>query len=420
MTLLKRTAATFGIAAWLCSSALVAQGGAEEARKYFNIGAKAYQQGSYDDALAAFREAYRLSQRPGLLFSMAQAHRMQYFRSNKPEDLKQAIALYREYLKKDAAGSRKGDSEQALATLVPILERLEGEGAAERMAAAPMMTPTKPRVMIDSPVPGATITFDGRPAGRLPFVDEVAPGKHRFVVSKAGYEDYSREFSVDPRVGVPPFDVPLVEKPALLTIRAPEGAEIEVDGRPQGEAPLPPIAIRPGRHFIAVSMNGREPFTRDVDLRRGERRTLDATLESTGQRTASWILMGVGVGGMLAGGALGFAALGKESDAQDILDEADSSGNLPSERLGDYEDLRQDRDDLRLAALITAGAGFAVTATGLVLFAFDSPRVRVPARDEQRAPEPEPTSPASAPSMEVSALPLLGPGLAGAALGGRF
>jgi hypothetical protein len=417
---MKRIAATIGIATWLCAASTSAQSGAAEARKYFNIGAKAYQQGNYDDALAAFREAYRLSQRAGLLFSMAQAHRMQYFRSNKPEDLKQAIGLYREYLKKEPNGSRKGDSEQALAALVPILERLEGEGAAERTSAAPMMAPTKPRVMIDSAVVGATITFDGKPAGRLPFVKEVAPGKHRFVVQKSGYEDYSREFTVDPRVGVPPFDVPLIEKPAQLTIRAPEGAEVELDGRPQGEAPLPPIAARPGRHFVAVTMNGREPFTRDIALRRGERRTLDAELESTGQRTASWILMGVGVGGMIAGGALGFLALGKESDAQDILDEADTKGNLPSGRLVEYEELRQERDDLRLAALITAGAGFAVTATGLVLFAFDSPKVRVPAREEQRTPEPEPAGPEGSPSMEVSAVPIVGPGFGGAALGGRF
>src|SRR5690606_13587557 len=97
------------------------------------------------------------------------------------------------------------------------------------------------------------VELDGKDAGELPFVGEATPGKHRFRLSKPGYEDYVREFSVDPRVGVPPFDVELVEKPALLTISAPEGAEISIDGRPQGEAPLPPIALTPGRHFVAVS-----------------------------------------------------------------------------------------------------------------------------------------------------------------------
>jgi tetratricopeptide (TPR) repeat protein len=418
---LNSSLATSGLllASLLWAAATGAQPGADEARKYFNIGAKAYQQGKYDDALPAFREAYRISQRPGLLFSMAQAHRMRYFRGNHADDLKQAIQLYREYLKQDPTGARKGDSEQALASLVPILERLEGEGAAERMTSAqPMMSPSKPRVMIDSAVPDAHIVFDGVAAGKLPFVKEVTPGKHRFTVSKPGYEDYSREISVDPRLGVPPFDVALVEKPAVVVIEAPEGAEISVDGRPQGVAPLPPISVRPGRHFVAVSMNGREPFTRDLELRRGERRTLKADLEPTGQRTAAWVLIGAGAGGMLAGGALGLAAIGKERDAQAILDEASSSGNQPASRLSEYRELKDDRDQLRLAAVLTAGAGLAVTATGVVLFVFDSPRVRVPGRDERPLPEPVPSAPA--PSMEVSARPLWSPGFGGASLRARF
>ncbi len=417
---MRQSVIAVGLAASLFAGAVFAQSGADEARKYFNIGAKAYQQGNYKDALPAFREAYRISQRPGLLFSMAQAHRMQYFRGNDSADLKQAIGFYREYLKKEPNGARKGDSEQALSNLVPLLERLEGAGAAERMGTSPSMAPAKPRVMIDSAVAGADITFDGRPAGKLPFVKEVAPGKHRFTVSKPGYEDYTRELTVNPKTGVPPFDVPLIEKPAVLSIDAPEGAEVSIDGRPQGDTPLPPLSVRPGRHFVAITMNGREPYTREINLQRGERRNLKTALETTGQRTAAWILIGVGTGGMLAGGALGLAAIGKENDADDILTQAETQGDQPASRLAEYQELRDERDELRLAALITAGAGLAVTATGVVLMVFDTPRVRVPARDERPLPEPQPAAPSTAPSMEVSAAPIWAPGFGGAALRGRF
>jgi tetratricopeptide (TPR) repeat protein len=391
-----------------------------QARTYFNIGAKAYQAGKYEDAIQAFQEAYKKSPRAGLVFSMAQAYRMQYFASNDRAHLKNSIHFYREYLKKEASGPRAGDSQQALATLVPILERLEGAGAAENMAAPAQSGSGKPMVMINSPLAGVKVAFDGKAGGELPFVRPVAAGKHRFTLSKAGYDDYSREFVVDPRTGVPPFDIPLVEKPASLTVAAPEGAEISIDGRPQGEAPLPAIALKPGRHFVAVTMNGREPFTREVDLRRGERRRLAVDLESTGQRTAAWIMMGAGAGGMIAGGVLGFFALDKESDAQAILDDAESQGNQSEARRREYEELRDDRDQLRLAAVITAGAGLAVTTTGILLFALDSPKVRVPARDEGPSPEPETAPPSSAPTMEVSAAPLWAPGFAGAALNGRF
>lgn len=412
----------FGLSVLLfCSAAGAARAADAEtqARTYFNIGAKAYQAGKYDEAVQAFQEAYKKAPRTGLLFSMAQAHRMQYFASNDPAHLKSAIHYYRDYLKKDPRGARVGDSQQALATLVPILEKLEGEGAAETMSAPAQAAPSKPRLMINSPQSGVSISFDGRAAGELPFVHEVAPGKHRFTLRKPGYEDYSREIVVDPRTGVPPLDVTLTEKPARLRIVAPEGSDISIDGRPQGEAPLPPIELAPGHHFVSVTMNGKEPYTRELEVARGERRTLRAELDSTGQRTTAWILMGVGAGGVVAGGVLAFAALGKQKDAEAILDQADSTGNLPSERLEEYRDLKNERDDLRFASLITAGVGAAVAATGFVLFTFDSPRVRVPARDEKRAPEPGP-APSAAPTMEVSAAPLWAPGFGGASLRGRF
>jgi hypothetical protein len=203
-------------------------------------------------------------------------------------------------------------------------------------------------------------------------------------------------------------------------ISAPEGAEISVDGRPQGEAPLPALALKPGRHFVAVTMNGREPFTREVELGRGQRRKLDVDLESTGQRTAAWVMIGAGAAGVIGGGVLGVFALDKENDAEAILDEAETEGNQSEARRREYEELRDDRDQLRLAAIITAGAGLAVTTTGILLFAFDSPKVRVPSRDEGPATEPETAPPASTPSMEVSAAPLWAPGFGGAAVNGRF
>ena len=71
---MKRTGALIALAAalWWAPAA------ADEARTYFDIGAKAYQAGRYLDAAQAFDEAYRRSTRPGLLFSLGQAHRMEY------------------------------------------------------------------------------------------------------------------------------------------------------------------------------------------------------------------------------------------------------------------------------------------------------------------------------------------------------
>ena len=58
---------------------------ARGARAFFEIGAQAYDRGDYDGALEAFKEAYARAARPGLLFSMAQAHRRAFFAGNDPQ-----------------------------------------------------------------------------------------------------------------------------------------------------------------------------------------------------------------------------------------------------------------------------------------------------------------------------------------------
>ena len=44
-------------------------------------------------AIKAFDEAYRLAPRPGVTFSLAQAHRRQYGLDRKPDDLRGALLL---------------------------------------------------------------------------------------------------------------------------------------------------------------------------------------------------------------------------------------------------------------------------------------------------------------------------------------
>ena len=203
-------------------------------------------------------------------------------------------------------------------------------------------------------------------------------------------------------------------------VRAPEGAEISIDGRLQGVAPMPPIELKPGSHFVAVTSNGHDAFTREVEVTRGERRQVDAKLQSTGQRTTSWVLMGIGAGGLVASGVLGFVSLSKESKARDIRDQSRGAGNLSPDDRARYDSLRSSRDDFRLAALISGGAGLVVGATGLVLHQFDQPRVQVPELKERTKPGPSAPREPGAPSMEISAAPFWAPGLAGGSVLGRF
>ena len=70
----------------------------ERARTFFNAGAAAYEVAKYRDAVRSFEQAYELSPRPQVLFSLAQAERKEFFASNNAAYLRRAIQHYKEYL----------------------------------------------------------------------------------------------------------------------------------------------------------------------------------------------------------------------------------------------------------------------------------------------------------------------------------
>ena len=55
-----------------------------QSRAYFETGAKAYEKGDYLNAIRAFDQAYALTKRPGLIFSIAQSYKRQYAVDSNP------------------------------------------------------------------------------------------------------------------------------------------------------------------------------------------------------------------------------------------------------------------------------------------------------------------------------------------------
>jgi len=375
------------------------------------VGARAYAAGQYGDAIQAFQRAYQLTPREGLLFSLAQAHRKQYHAAKQPEDLRAAVKLYREYLDRVKQGARRADAMDALVELEPRAAALEPAGPTP----APTVE-TKPttQIMVSSAAAGVRIEIDGRAVGLLPYVGAVEPGKHRIRLSAPGYEDYSRDISLLAG-SVVPLDIPMVDKPARLLLRAPAGARVTIDGREVGVAPLAPLRLSHGRHFVSVSKNGREPFAQDVELERGRSRELDARLPATSQRTAAWVVLGTAGTACVTSGLLALVAARKESDAEAILARSERR-NISSSELDSYLSLRDERDDYRTASLVAAATGGGLAALGTLLFVFDEARAEQP-----KGPELRPGSPHKpAPGADLSAAVTWTPMLAGATLTGRF
>ena len=382
----------------------------DKAKMYFNAGAQAYTAGQFAPAIAAFEEAYRLAPRPPILFSLAQAQRKQYFVDHKPYLLEKAVENFRKYVEQVPQGGRRADAVQALSELEPVLEQMKAAKvnmAEEKPAKLPA------RVMVTSPTPGATVAIDAGKPGEAPLVAEVPAGKHTIVVSAKGFAPETRAVQVvDGAVEV--LDLPLAELPALLMVHAPAGADIVVDGRPLGVAPLSaPLQVGHGHHFVAVLENGTRAYTTEIDAVRGQTVTMDAQLSTSSQRIAAYVVLGAGVAGLVTGGVFTGLSLKNESNAKSILD-ARGAGNIDAGQLADYDSARNARDRDRTVALTAFGVGGALVVTSVLLMTFDRPVVANAPAPESKSPS-APQKPTTLP-MDMAAAPMFGAGYAGVAM----
>jgi hypothetical protein len=371
-----------------------------DARAYFNAGARAYAAGRYPAAIRAFDEAYRIEPRPGLVFSIAQAYRRQYFIDRASENLLSAIRHYRRYLDLDPDGTRRGDTAAALSELEPLSNQLGLADASPALAPKPVT-----QLMISSPTDDVAISLDGAPAGTLPYIATVSPGPHHVTLTARGYLDYQRDVRVLDG-SVVPLDVALEEKPTRVHVEARAGSRIAVDGRFRGVTPAQPLELAPGRHVVTVSANGHEPFSREIDVQRDEARTFRATLSTTTQRATSLALLGTGGVAFLAGAGLMTAALLRERHAEHLSITTEDDVRA-------YDDALATRNQLRTAGVVTSASGVAVAALGLFLFAFDEPRAASEAPLDA-GPRERPRPRAPSPTLDVSAVPWVWPSVAGA------
>jgi PEGA domain len=387
----------------------------DQARMLFTAGAKAYEAGQFNAAVQAFEDANRIVPKPQIVFSIAQAHRRQYYLAKEPEHLREAIRRYREYVDTVKEGGRVSDAAQALAELEPI---------AARTASDPL-SPTRPapkdpaRVMVMTQLEATRITIDGAPA-KAGLAVEVKPGKHHISTSADGYFPDERDVQAVDNALVP-VDVSLREKPAHLIVVGSAGASVSIDGRPAGTTPLSsPIEVPAGTHLVSVTKNGHVGYSQELELARDQRKQVAVELADTTQRTVSYALILGGGAALIAGGVFTGAALVNQSNAQKVLDQK-SGGNLPPSQIDVYNEARGRRDDWSKAAIATFSVGGAVALTGVVLYLFDQPTLAMPpARFEDREKKPDTKPAPGREPIEMSLLPLIGPGLGGAGVRGTF
>ena len=384
----------------------------DRARTFFNAGAQAYSAARYGDAVRSFDQAYELAPRPQLLFSLAQAERKEYFASNDASYLRRAIQHYKAYLDQVPSGGRRSEATEAKADLEARLAR---DPQAQSGAAPAPVEKRKARVTVYSATPGAQASIDGGPAQELPYFGDLAPGKHRVRVFADGFIDAEREVSGDKPIDQP-VDLALQERPCVVTVALDTTADVFLDGRIVATAPLSrPIELPPGPHVLSVAANGKKPLSQEVSLPRGKTYRFEPKLETSGQRVVALSMLGASAASLVTGVVFSVLALGQESRAKDIADQR-ATGNIGADQLSTYNSAVDTRDTFRTVSIVTLAAGGALAIGGGLLYAFDRPVVSVlPPQRVEPTPAPKPIQP-----TDLTASPMLGPGIWGAAMSARF
>jgi tetratricopeptide (TPR) repeat protein len=130
----------------------------KEAREHYTNGMRHFDLGEIDAAVAEFKEAYKISAAPGLLFNIAQAYRTK-------KDYEQALLFYKNYLRLVPRAANRADVEARVAEMEKMIaeqERMQRErpvgvlppqreGEEELEATTP--PPTAPIVAPPPPLP---------------------------------------------------------------------------------------------------------------------------------------------------------------------------------------------------------------------------------------------------------------------------
>ncbi len=370
----------------------------EQAKALFSAGAAAYDKHDYLGAIRAFEGAQHLAPRPPIVFSLAQAHRRQFYVDGDVAHQRAAIDLFRGYVKDVPSGGRHEDAMRALQELGAL---------------APPQQDVASVSVNSSGTPGARVALDGAAPVDAPLIGPVSAGKHRAVISAEGFVSETREITAI-NGQIVALDVPLKEKPAQLAVNAPDGASVDIDGRPMGTTPVSSIELAPGPHVIAIAKNGHDAYVDELDLGRGEQRRVDAPLPATKQRhVAVGMLIASAVAVAGAGVCAGFAGY-YFGVAEGVLNKQRTQ-LIDANDVATYDDARAMRGGFLIATGVAFAGAAVLAATGLVLFVFDKPSTSAPKLRREK-----PATPNKAEPGEFSVAPMLSPNGFGASALVRF
>jgi len=245
----------FALTLALASSSLAAPPPAliQEAKRRFQRANQLYQDGRYTDALHLYQAAYDLVPSPDILFNLG-------LTKEKVFDYEGCSITMRQYLQQTQDQARREQAEDRLAhcraqTTIPV--------------------------KISSLPPSAAITLGKEGAaptarGRTPALLNLPPGSYAITVEAPGYLPQTQKITVEEGVH-PDIDFTL-EKLSSLHIEADvSGAEVRIDGRPEGVTPLK-RELKAGLYRVEVAHAGYRTVEKQVRVGAGDQISLVISL----------------------------------------------------------------------------------------------------------------------------------------------
>ena len=132
---------------------------AAEARRLYDEGQKLYNLGEFPRAIEQFKKAYELSARPGLLFNIAQAHRLN-------GNFKQALFFYESFLRGQPDAKNRAEVDRRIIEMREAVARADAQ-----QPPTPSPTPSPSASPEPSPLPSPSPAASPVP---VPGPDDVA------------------------------------------------------------------------------------------------------------------------------------------------------------------------------------------------------------------------------------------------------
>ncbi|MBE7454492.1 MAG: PEGA domain-containing protein [Kofleriaceae bacterium] len=132
-----------------------------------------------------------------------------------------------------------------------------------------------------SAVPDADVFIDGAAIGKVPQEKAVTRGDHFVVVKLAGYKTFEQKVRIEPgQTLTVSADLRAVAR--LRVISDPAGAEVLVNGLPQGVTPLELTEVEVGTTIVRVIKGGYQVWEQTLTLEGGKAEILNANLKLEG------------------------------------------------------------------------------------------------------------------------------------------